>query len=161
MLLENDTNLINGSTVLAPQKTALPKEKVRISEEAKKRQREELQKERVYKALKFAGCLGATFAVSFTIIFRYSTIYSNQKDISKVQSEIYKLSQNNESLKVGLLKYNNLSYIEEVATKELKMVQPIAGNAVRCNLKLVEASLDKNIGSTSMEWLKKIKDFLF
>jgi cell division protein FtsL len=161
MLLENETNLINGSTVLAPQRTALPKEKVRINEEVKKRQRQQQQKERVYKALKFAGCLGAAFTVSFTIIFRYSTIYSNQKDLSKVQSEIYNLSQNNESLKVGLLKFNNISYIEEIATKELKMVKPIAGNAVHCDLKSVETALDKNIGSTSMEWLKKIKDFLF
>lgn len=160
MLLENGSNSINGNTVLAPQKTALPKEKVKVEKKRKKKSIE--QQERVVRALKFAGCLGATLAVSFTILFRYSSIYSNQKEIININNEISKISQENEALKVQLLKFNNISYIEEVATKELKMVRPIAGNAVYCNLKSVELPHEeKTLENSSKVWLKKIKDFLF
>lgn len=160
MLLENGSNSINGNTVLAPQKTALPKEKVKVE---KKRKKKSIgQQERVLRALKFAGCLGATLAVSFTILFRYSSIYSYQKEIIKINNEISKISQENENLKVQLLKFNNISYIEEVATKQLKMVRPMAGNAVYSNLKSVELPIEeKKLESSSKVWLKKIKDFLF
>jgi cell division protein FtsL len=165
MLLENESNSIYGNTVLAPQGSALPKEKVKKQEEVKRKQKQEQQQqqqERLFRALKFAGTLATGFALAFTILFRYSTIYTTQKELIEVNNNIYKLSEENEALKVQLFKYNNISYIEEVATKELKMINPIAGNAVYCNLKSIELPLEeKKAESTSIALFKKIKSFLF
>ncbi|MEG0772948.1 septum formation initiator family protein [Clostridium sp.] len=163
MLLENESNSIYGNTVLASQGSALPKEKVKKQEEVKKKQQQKQeQQERLFRALKFAGTLATGFTLAFTILFRYSAIYTTQKELSEVNSAIYNLTEENEALKVQLIKYNNISYIEEVATKELKMVNPIAGNAIYCNLKSIELPLEeKKAESTSIALFKKIKGFLF
>jgi cell division protein FtsL len=163
MLLENESNSINGNTVLAPQRTALPKERVRREEEAKrKQQQKQQQQEKLLIALKYAGTLAAGFTIAFTILFRYSSIYTTQKEIIEVTGEINNISEENENLRVQLIKYNNISYIEEVATKELKMVMPLAGNAVYCNLQSIELPLEeKNMKNGSITLLKKIKSFLF
>jgi len=49
-----------------------------------------------------------------------------------------------------------------VATKELKMITPVAGSAVYCNLKSIELPHEeKNIESASRKFLDKLKSFLF
>jgi cell division protein FtsL len=167
MLLENESNSINGNTVLSPQRTALPNERIKREEEAKKKQQEkqkqqQRQQQKLHIALKFAGTLVVGFTVAFTVLFRYSSIYTTQNQLIQVNNEINSIAEENESLKVQLIKYNNISYIEEVATKELKMVSPIAGNAVYCNLKSIELPLEeRNTKSGSITLFKKIKSFLF
>lgn len=160
MLLENESNSIHGNTVLAPKTTALPKEKVKIKKKVKSNSEENRQ--RLLKAMKFAGTLGSTFVIAFTILFRYSSIYSTQKELIQVSNEISNLAEENEGLKVQLLKYNNISYIEEVATKQLKMVTPVAGSATYCNLNSIELPHEeKNTESASSKFLDKLKSFLF
>jgi len=160
MLLENERNSIQGNTVLAPTTTTLPKERVKVKEQVKKKTQD--NRKRLIKALKFAGTLGCSFTIAFTILFRYSSIYSAQKKLIEVNGQISSLAEENESLKVQLLKFNNISYIEEVATKELKMVRPVAGSAVFCNLKSIELPHEeKNEENSSKKLLSKVKDFLF
>lgn len=167
MLLENESNSIYGNTVLAPGGAALPNEKTKKQEEVERkreqrREEKQQQQQRVVRALKFAGTLAGGFILAFTILFRYSAIYSMQKEVIEVNNEIYNLSEENEALKVQLIKYSNISYIEEIATKELKMVNPIAGNAIYCNLKSIELPQEeKNTENRTITLLKKIKGFLF
>lgn len=114
--------VVRGNTVLAPKSTPYRKKEIK-------------QKQNNNKVNKF-GILRnivIAFAIGLILIGRYSNIYNMQKQLNTTKSNITELNKQNDNLKVELVKYNNLQYIEEVAVNKLKMVPPIKDNAVYCN----------------------------
>nr|WP_243429051.1 cell division protein FtsL [Clostridium pascui] len=65
-----------------------------------------------------------------------------QRELNAIGLEINTINKENENLRVELVKFNNLQYIEDVATKKLNMVSPTKSNIMYCNLKneMVKAS---------------------
>jgi cell division protein FtsL len=164
MVVENRKNVVSGNTALASQVNPLPRERVKspIKQGPSKEELKRIRKQRISKFLKLNGSIVAVGIVGSVIIFRYSTIYHNQKEIIALQEEIQTVTEKSEDLSINLLKFNNISYIEEVATKELKMIEPKSTNAIYCNINSIEeiatSSANEEKGDSL---LSKIKNLLF
>ena len=68
--------------------------------------------------------------------------------------------EESEALSVKLLKYDNIAYIEEVATRDLNMVKPDSGEVVYCDLSSVTpievANKDSEDGNNIFSKLKRL-----
>ncbi len=65
-------------------------------------------------------------------------------------------------MRIKLLKFNNFSYIEEVATKELKMIEPKSTNAIYCDIDAIkEIATSSTNEEKGVSLLNKIKNLLF
>ena len=164
MVIENKKDAVSGNTALASQVNPLPSKRVKnpTKQSPNKEELRKIKKQKVLKFLKLNGIIVTAGVLGIVIVFRYSIIYSNQKEIIDLQEEIQTLKEENEDLSVKLLKFNNISYIEEVATKELKMVEPKSTNAIYCNINAIEeiatSSTNEEKGDSL---LSKIKNLLF
>lgn len=151
---------INGNTVLAPEPEISQNE----------RHKEKYSKKRIKKdkkissgKLKLLRNIGFTFLIGVTLIGRYSMIYGMQRELNAIGVEINTINKENENLRVELVKFNNLQYIEDVATKKLNMISPTKSNIMYCNLKneMVKAP-EKQLDSQKDEGvIKKIFSKLF
>ncbi|HAK43099.1 MAG TPA: hypothetical protein DCM59_10890 [Clostridium sp.] len=164
MVVENKKDAVSGNTALASQVNPLPSKRVKnpTKQSPSKEELRKIKKQKMLKFLKLNGTIVTAGVLGVIIVFRYSTIYSNQKEIIALQEEIQTLKEENEDLSVKLLKFNNISYIEEVATKELKMVEPKSTNAIYCDINAIEeiatSSANEEKGDSL---LSKIKNLLF
>ncbi|GLC32387.1 cell division protein FtsL [Clostridium omnivorum] len=167
MVMKDDKNrYINGNTVLVPDYTPERKKDKEEYEKLKKAREERLNQKKA-KSLKDKKntliCIVASFAVCLLLISRYTTMYSMEKELSKVKVEINTVNVENESLNLALLKESNLQHIEEVATNKLHMMKVDKNNVIYADL-----SKD-NFGKTANEEKKtaqeniieKIKNILF
>ena len=68
--------------------------------------------------------IGFGFVIGMVIIARYCMIYNYQQENSKAKDAIDVLSKENDSYAVDLIKFRNISYIEETATTKLHMIKP-------------------------------------
>lgn len=161
VIIEKNKFEILGNTVLAP------------DEAFRKRKHEDLEKSleqikhskrlknmRKKKSTLISILLG--FVVGVTIIARYSMIYNYQNTTFKAKAEIDVLNKENEAYKVQLIKFKNISYIEEIATEKLYMVKPRISdiqyyNLSKNNLETKEAS-EVKISNTI---ISKIKNIIF
>lgn len=161
VIVEKNNFEINGNTVLAP------------DESFKKRKYEDLDKSRkqiqhskkvrdLKKKKNVLTNILIGFIIGMTIIARYCMIYNYQDEISKSKAEIEALNKENDTYRVELIKFRNISYIEEIATTKLHMVKPRISDIQYCdlnknNLKSKENSdvkISKNI-------INKIKNIIF
>jgi cell division protein FtsL len=161
----NNDNYVQGNTVLVPQRVEKTKDnRLKELEEGKNK----LHKKKISKRISSKVCvirnISLVFIVGALLIARYSAIYDMQRNLNTIKSSITETSRENENLKVELVKYNNLRFIEETATTKLHMIQPDKNAAVY-------VSLDKNYFSNMAEkdnkmvsqqnLIQKIKNLLF
>ncbi|MEG0132614.1 MAG: hypothetical protein RR891_12530 [Clostridium sp.] len=140
MLVENTKNATDGTSALAPQINPIPKEREK-SPAKQSPAREALKQTRRLKVLKFLKLNSYILAgglVGVILVSRYSVIYKNQKEIITLQDNISVIKEESENLSIKLLGFNNIAYIEEVATKELKMIKPKTVDAVYCDLNAIQ-----------------------
>ena len=166
MIVTNKNNVgISGNNALAPEKVPqiVTEEKTYKELQRSKKQYIRKSKQRAMKqkisALKLIA-LG--FAAAFFLIYRYSLIYNMEKDIIEVKKQISSVNAENENLKIGLLKYDNIKLIEEKSEKELNMVPKSSTNVqyidlYKNNFKDISVSEEK----TKNNIFKKIKEILF
>lgn len=136
MIITDKNEYINGSTVLAP--NSYPevkkgaKEKITTKEKTTNDRKAliEEKNKRLKNKLKIIRNISLVFIVGVTIVGRYGKIYSMQRELNGLNKQISDINKDNESLKVELLKYNNLSLIEEIATTKLKMVKPTKADII-------------------------------
>ena len=123
---------INGNTVLAPEPEISQNER-----HEKKHSKKGLTKSKKISRgkLKILRNIVVSFTIGVTLIGRYSMIYGMQRELNAMGSQINTINKENENLRVELVKFNNLKYIEDVATKKLNMVNPTKSNIMYCNLK--------------------------
>lgn len=120
----NKNSYVRGNTVLAP--TYQP-DKNKEYEKLKKAKNQSIsaKKEREasskVKALLSIACI---FALGILVVWRYSVIYGMQQNLNKTKSDIVEIGRDNENLKVELVKFCSMAYVEDYAVNKLKMVRP-------------------------------------
>ncbi|MGL4730982.1 MAG: septum formation initiator family protein [Clostridium sp.] len=164
MVVEKDKTITNGSNAL---KTNVAIERKK-TEKQKSLNKKKVDKQKILKQrLKFIRNVACSFAVGVFILSRYSAIYNSQMEINKLKDDIYKVKAENESMKVQLIKFNNLSYIENIAINELGMKKPEASKALYMNLTTNDNNATSNDGSNASSksfaknFLEKLKNLLF
>ena len=103
-----------------------------------------------------------TFVVGLIVIYGDNRIYKAQSQLNTLKASISAIENENEALKVDILKSSSISDIRSAAENKLKMVSPTQNNVVsidleKNNFKIVsENSINKNDGI-----LAKIKRLFF
>lgn len=143
MIVVNEESFIQGNTVLQPEYK--PYRDNGSYEEDKKRKlnKKRKVKTRLKNKVKVIRNIALTFIVGLVLVGRYCVIYNMQMELNSLKSNINEINRENENLKVELVKYNNLQYIEDIATNKLKMLPPDKGAAVytdldKENIKIIE-----------------------
>lgn len=131
----NKNNIVDGSTALVPKR-----EEINYEEERRKQQKKEIEllNKRKGKSLKnklkVMLSIGIVFCMGMILVIRFAYICNLRQQVTNIQNQISTISNENENLKVTLLKYDNIKYIEKVATEKLNMERPNLGNAFYCDL---------------------------
>lgn len=162
MIVVNEESFINGSTALKPEymPTETPVER---EKKKKKRGHNKNKKLRLKNKLKIMRNIAITFIVGLTLVARYSMIYDMQRELNSIKVNINETNKENENLKVELVKYNNLKYIEDNATNKLHMIQPDKGTVIYTDLdkKVVKKTEKKNDNEIQQNIWNKLKKVLF
>jgi hypothetical protein len=161
VIVEKNTFQLNGNTVLSPEESFRKGryedlEKSRKQTESSKRLKELKHKQSVLKNILLV------FIIGVTIISRYCMIYNYQNITSKARAEIELLGKENDSYKVDLIKFKNISYIQKAATEKLHMVKPKISDIQYVNLSKNNLQVKEELQvKKSTVLLKKIKNIIF
>jgi len=100
MLVENTKNTVVGNNALASQVNPLPKERVKnpTKQGPSREQLKQAKKLKMLSFLKLNGTILATGIVGAILVSRYSYIYSNQKEMIALQTNIQILTEESEDL---------------------------------------------------------------
>lgn len=128
-LVEREYDYIKGSTVSVPErksKVLKPNRKYKeIQRQKKLKNRNTLLKNRRKNDRKYMLTIAVViFTFGCITISGDSKLYSMQKKVSDLGIQIRQTQEENEALKVRLLKYSSLSNIQENATTKLSMSIP-------------------------------------
>lgn len=118
-------NTTSGNNALSPQYTPTPhieKQKHRDLEKLKKEYIKINKEKAIIKKAKTLRNIAILFAIGITLVYRYSLIYNLEKEIIDVKKQIASVNAESESLRISLLKYNNIEYLEENAISKLNMI---------------------------------------
>lgn len=125
----NEKIMINGNTVLAPNHVPY-----RESEQKRQVRKNKSSKKNINKKIVIMRNIMIAFIVGITLIGRYCIIYNLQSELNTTRQNIVALNKENENLKVELVKYNNIQYIEDVAVNKLGMVTPDRNDAIYADI---------------------------
>ncbi|AKA70245.1 hypothetical protein [Clostridium scatologenes] len=140
MIVVNKENVISGNTVLQPEYVPyVEDEQEKLRRRAKEKK---LRQKRLKGKVKIIRNITLAFTVGIILIGRYCVIYNMQQKLNSISNNINEINRDNENLKVDLVKYNNIQYIEDAAVSKLHMILPDKGIAV-------QADLDKEVIKTS------------
>ncbi|SNX52795.1 cell division protein FtsL [Thermoanaerobacterium sp. RBIITD] len=73
-------------------------------------------------------------SLSITLLFRYALIYQKSVALSKMESKVSEIENQNQQLKVKIASLSDLQKIEDVAKNKLGMVEPEKGQIVYINV---------------------------
>lgn len=130
----NKNNLVNGNTVLAPQYQPDWDDEYKKLKEAKTRNLLNKRDKNIRKKASVLLNIACLFIFGILLVWRYSMIYGMQQNLNKTKNNVIEVSRDNESLKVELVKFSSMAYIEDYAVNKLKMVKPEKGTAVNIDL---------------------------
>lgn len=156
MIMVNKNNLINGNTVLAPDYTEVESE-YKKQKKVKKNSSKQKKQPPLNKGKIIINIL-ITFIIGTIVICRYSSIYNMQRSLAALKAETVSINKDNENLKVELIKYSNLQYIEDKAVKELKMVNPDKVSIVHIDLK--KDNFKKTVEPNDKKESKNVSKFI-
>lgn len=165
MIVTNNESYVQGNTVLVPQRVEKTKDdRFRELEEGKTKLHKKKVNKRISSKVSVIRNISLVFIVGALLIARYSMIYDLQRNLNTVKSNITETSRENENLKVELVKYNNLRFIEETATNKLHMIQPDKNAAIYVKLDKnyfpnIAEKDDKIVSQQNL--IQKIKNLLF
>ncbi|KGN01884.1 hypothetical protein ADU90_05065 [Clostridium botulinum] len=166
MIVTNKNNIgISGNNALSPQEIPLKSGEKARKEDLQKLKKQNANKNKHKNMKRKAGVLRMIilcFAVAVVLVYRYSLIYNMEKNISEVKKDISSVAAENENLKIGLLKYDNIKVIEDKASKELNMIPKSSTNVQYINLnKKNFKDVSKVEKKEKNNIFKKIKEILF
>ncbi|WP_297634157.1 cell division protein FtsL [uncultured Clostridium sp.] len=136
-MIEREFNYINGNTAVQPKRKIERKEKKRSIEDYRKKKiyRERLKRERNLKrVLGVVQTAVLVFALGSITIMKESKIYALKGNIKSLNSEMKLLSEENEAMKVDLLKNSSLKKIEENAKSKAKMIEGKEAKRIEADL---------------------------
>lgn len=156
---------IRGNTVMNPRRDygTVEKRKSEGNSKGKKtkdRKIHELKQKRragIFQMVMLMAVLG------LITIWRYSTIYKMQDNLTKIREDIKVSTDLGESLRVDLLKYASLDMIKSKAEDKLGMINPDKGTTVTVDMTkkyFKELTENKDTQSTSKSIFSKLKDAL-
>lgn len=161
VIIEKNKFGMDGNTVLVP---AIPfrKRKYEDLEKSRTQVRDSKKLREIKKKKSVIINITLSFVIGMTIVARYCMIYNYQDANAKAKAEIDMISKENDSYSVDLIKFRNISYIEQTATAKLHMVKPKVSqiqylNLSKNNLKTIENPDVK----LSNEVVNKIKNIIF
>lgn len=118
-----------GNNALLPERRSNGEDqKKKLLQERNKKLKNEKQLKLKNQAKVMMG-IGLTFLIGFTVVYRYSAIYTMESKLSASTLQTNNLVKQNESLKVQLMQYSQVQNIKDEADK-LNMVQPDNSKAV-------------------------------
>lgn len=161
MIVVNKDNAISGNTVLQPEYVPYVEER---EEELRRRAKEKkLRQKRLKGKIKIIRNITLAFTVGVILIGRYCVIYNMQQQLNSIGNNINEINRDNENLKVELVKYNNIQYIEDAAVSKLHMIPPDKGTAVQADLdkEVIKASDKKSDNQTYKSIWGKLSKMLF
>jgi cell division protein FtsL len=163
VIVVNEDNIISGNTVLQPEYVPY-EEKDWEKEELKRRAKnKKLKQKRLKGKIKIIRNITLAFAVGVTLVGRYCIIYNMQRQLNSVNTNINELNKDNESLKVDLVRYSNIQYIEDTAINNLHMLPPDKGAAVHKDLdkEIIKTADKKSEEQMSKNLWNKVTKMLF
>lgn len=148
MIITGKESYIQGSSALAPKVVIKHKKK----NNSNKRKRIKVNHDKIIRnKLKIIRNIFCIFVVGVIIIGRYSKIYGLQREVNSINSTINKLNKENENLRVQLVKYSNIQYVEELSTNKLKMIKPDKNDLVYYDLKKQLVKVDNKLEDKDLE----------
>ena len=118
MIMMNKENYVNGNTVLAP-----IYEPVDASKKQKLNKIKKIKNKKTNIKVKFLSYMALAFIAGLILVFRYASMYSVEKNLSNIKNETIILNQENDDMKVQLVKVSNLDNVQNIATNKLHMVK--------------------------------------
>lgn len=151
MIITNKKFSVEGSAALNPQKREIGNTDDEKYRKIKESQKEILRRKKQVRLKRQAAIIAfifITFILGFTIIYRYSKIYTLQRELANIQDKSSVLKNQNDDLNKKLMMYSNIDEIQSKATDKLHMIQPDNTKAVFVNLNKnsvkVKKSYDEN-----------------
>ena len=164
MIVVNENSVIRGNTVLKPEYNPYKNDQAEQEEKRKRKIKHNKQKNRRMKnKVKVMRNIALTFIIGLTLVCRYCIIYDMQRELNSIKTNINVINRDNENLKVELVKYSNLQFIEETATNKLQMVKPDKGLAVYTNLdkEIIQSTEKKKEIEAQQNIWNKLRKILF
>jgi cell division protein FtsL len=152
----NEKIMINGNTVLAPNHAPY-----RESEQKRQVKKSSSARKAVNRKLVVIRNIMFAFIVGITLIGRYCIIYSLQDELNTTAHSISAISKENENLKVELVKYNNIQYIEDVAVNKLGMVTPDRNDAIYADISKATIIASESESDKSKSAISVLADKIF
>nr|WP_206154800.1 hypothetical protein [Clostridium muellerianum] len=136
------------------------KEKEDLKRKAKEKK---LRQKRLKGKIKTIRNISLAFTVGVLLVGRYCVIYNMQQQLNSINKNINQVNRDNENLKVDLVKYNNIQYIEDSAINKLHMIAPDKGTAVQADLdkEVIKSSDKKSENQVPKGVWNKITKMLF
>lgn len=147
----NGKIMIDGNTALAPNYVPY-----RESERERQVKRNKAKNKNFNKKVVVMRNIMIAFIVGITLVGRYCIIYNLQSELNTTKQNIVALNKENENLKVELVKYNNIQYIEEAAINKLGMVTPDRNDAIYADISketIITAEGESNEGKNAVNVL--------
>lgn len=131
-MVVKEFDYINGNTVAKPQRKNPDGDRQR-QEEFKRKIAKRKRKKEEHKKLKMAviQITACIFIMGMTIIYRDNLVYESKQEVTKIENEISKLQDENEALKVQLLKTVSLDNIKTTAEEKFGMFMASKKNTIQ------------------------------
>lgn len=162
MIIGNDELYVNGNTVLKPNRVQYERPKNDEYEKLKQQKNQLKRKEEneaKIKKVKVISLILLSFILGFTVVLRYSLIYSIQKEYVEARQGMAQVNKENESLQINLIKLEDNKEIKEKISG-LKMVSPNKNTCVNVDLNK-EVFNAKKENKTEEGVLSYIKQLIF
>ena len=130
-MLVKEYDYINGSTAVNPHRQVRDKEKQEKLEKVRRQRNKRIKEEQVRKRLGVLQIAFVIFLMGFITISRDSKVYSMQQEVTKINKEIKVISDENEAIRVDLLKVASLDNIKTNAEERLGMSVATKENTIQ------------------------------
>lgn len=165
-LIEREYGYVDGSTALNPKRKpqsdkgkSLEKlKKAKNNRRLRQNNKSKTQLKQVMQVATFILILGTI------VIYRDTKVYKMQNELLNYNKQISEINQQNEALKVDILKASSLSDIKETSEKKLNMVMPGNEDSIILSNNTDYFKDSKEISNSKtgqQSIISKIKDALF
>ena len=132
-MLVREYDYIKGNTAVNPNRQGLEKQRENKEklEKIRKQRNKKIKEAQAKKRLGVLQIAGVIFFMGFITISRDSKVYNMQRDVTKINKEIKLINDENEALRVDLLKVASLDNIKTNAEERLGMSVATKENTIQ------------------------------
>lgn len=161
MVMTNKNIYVNGSSALNVNSLPNKKDKkYKELEDFKREHSKRKRKEQRALRVRVYASIALTFTMGYSVVHRYSAINKLEKSIIETRAQINNVNAVNEDLRIELLKYKNIAFIEDYAVNDLNMAYPTSETRVFADLSrdnFIDAPEDNlNVEKSFIDKIKSI-----